>query len=1012
MTNKVELNRLSQVNNNEQNFLAALNDNLQRLQAAINDTLSRTGVSPNQMEEVLDMNGNRICNVGAAVEPTDVVTKQDIQNIIDSANEAIAQLDTLVESAKIALQNYANEYIYPVATAALDGAQAAQRAAEAARDALLLNPDYQTIVARLPDIMAVVDALDDLQGILDNMDELLAVSGDLTNIDAVAANLTDLDAIAGNLSEILMASTYAQQAAQSASNASSSASNAATAASSATASATQAASSATSASTAATSASTDAATASSSATQAAGSASSASSSATSATSSANTARIWAEGTDGEVVPLGGSHSAKVWAQYVEQIIAGTRVFGGSFDASTATATLTNTAKVRLGTDANTIVLTNDTTAVTGYAANEAVEYVVTANGTFAGIPFEAEDILWSSGTAWHKIDASESTTPDASESVKGVAMIATTAEAAAGTNDSKIMTPAKTMSLLNTKQDTLTAGTGIDIANGVISNTGLINTSTNATGLDVNVTPAQAYPNTVTVGNSAVPGPGAVTVGSGAKGNQYGVSVGYAAGTVGVASDGNNVISIGNCANSSSSSDSATAGISSIALGAYSNSRGTGSVSVGNSAITSSEGAIAIGRSAVAYGSSNGPIAIGQSSTVAVNGTGGIAIGKSSSVSNINGIAIGNTATATQTYAIQIGPGFNTTAHTLKIGLDALTNVVLLDSSGKVPVDRYIAMTGADGTNAGVSGAVPAPAATDNDKFLRGDGTWGSAGSNYTAGTGIDITNDVISVTSPTLTNTATGTSALTVGGTASTGTQGTNVGIQATAGNYSTSLGYNARSATTGGTALGCNAAAFTSYSTSLGAGTQTSAANCIALGAGARNGEAKTFKVALANSGTAATDEASGLYTLLNSSGKVPVGRYIAMSGASSTDAGSTGTVPAPAAGDQGKFLRGDGTWQAAQYVPDYDNPTASAASLTNGDNTITLTEASYVLARTPSAGSGSGYVKIQTTSGNIIDIQYVDGGSGKQISASAVLGPGSYTVNVTGAGTYYVYPLKGVV
>ena len=36
----------------------------------------------------------------------------------------------------------------------------------------------------------------------------------------------------------------------------------------------------------------------------------------------------------------------------------------------------------------------------------------------------------------------------------------------------------------------------------------------------------------------------------------------------------------------------------------------------------------------------------------------------------------------------------------------------------------YSAFTGADGTNAGTSGLVPAPTATDNNKFLKGDGTW------------------------------------------------------------------------------------------------------------------------------------------------------------------------------------------------------------------------------------------------------------------------------------------------
>lgn len=449
--NKIELNRLSQVNNNEQNFLAALNENLKRIQEAINDTLSRTGVKPNQMEEVLDMNGNRICNVGPAVELTDVVTKQDIQNIIDAANEAISRLDGLVEAGRVALMNYAQEYIYPTVTAALDGAQAAQRAAEAARDALLLNPDYQALTQNLPTIMTLVDNITVLENIRDNMTELLAVSDDLTNIDAVAADLTNLDAIAGNLEEILRSSTYAQQAAQSASQASTSASNAANSATAAAGSATAASGSATTATNKANEASASATAASGSASNAADSATAAASSATTAANKANTARIWAEGTDGEVVPLGGSHSAKVWAQYVEEIIAGTRIFGGSFDATTATATLTSAAKAKLGTDDNTIVLTNDTTPITGYAANEAIEYVVTVDGTFAGMTLKVNDILWSSGLAWYKIDNSETVIADATESTKGIAALATTAEAEASVNDTKIMTPLKTSTAIVSK---------------------------------------------------------------------------------------------------------------------------------------------------------------------------------------------------------------------------------------------------------------------------------------------------------------------------------------------------------------------------------------------------------------------------------------------------------------------------------------------------------------------------------------------------------------------------------
>lgn len=123
MTNKVELNTLTQVVHKEQAFLVALNENFLRLQRAINDTLSRTGVVPNQMEEVLDMNGKRVINVGAAVEDTDALTRGFIKDLIAQVEAAVARLNTLVEEAKQALAVYANEYILPPAIAARDAAE-------------------------------------------------------------------------------------------------------------------------------------------------------------------------------------------------------------------------------------------------------------------------------------------------------------------------------------------------------------------------------------------------------------------------------------------------------------------------------------------------------------------------------------------------------------------------------------------------------------------------------------------------------------------------------------------------------------------------------------------------------------------------------------------------------------------------------------------------------------------------------------------------------------------------
>lgn len=132
---KVQINPLTQVVHDEKNFLVSLNLNLSRLQKAIDDTLSRTGVVPNQMEQVLDMNGKRIINVGKAEDPGDVITKAYIQEIIDEANEAITRLDKLVSDAKTALEVYAAEYIYPAAQHAIDTAEEAAEAAEVAEAA-------------------------------------------------------------------------------------------------------------------------------------------------------------------------------------------------------------------------------------------------------------------------------------------------------------------------------------------------------------------------------------------------------------------------------------------------------------------------------------------------------------------------------------------------------------------------------------------------------------------------------------------------------------------------------------------------------------------------------------------------------------------------------------------------------------------------------------------------------------------------------------------------------------
>ena len=66
----------------------------------------------------------------------------------------------------------------------------------------------------------------------------------------------------------------------------------------------------------------------------------------------------------------------------------------------------------------------------------------------------------------------------------------------------------------------------------------------------------------------------------------------------------------------------------------------------------------------------------------------------------------------------------------------------------------YNAFTGADGTNAGSSGLVPAPSATDNDKYLKGDGTWASV----SGGSSTDVQINGTSITSGGVANIVTNT--------------------------------------------------------------------------------------------------------------------------------------------------------------------------------------------------------------------------------------------------------------
>ena len=313
-------------------------------------------------------------------------------------------------------------------------------------------------------------------------------------------------------------------------------------------------------------------------------------------------------------------------------------------------------------------------------------------------------------------------------------------------------TQEQTDDLLDEKQDTLTAGTGITIdENNVISSTSVVVmddqldfSSTNPVenqaiknaiyakrsgnydqevGVDIKYDDPYSSPY-VAIGGVATGGRGSASVGIGYSSSAAGLGS-VAIGDGAVTTDREQV-AIGMLTKSSPYS---------TAVGARARTNFTGvthAVAVGSSDVRGDYG-VAIGNGAGAYGTNS--IAIGKSASTSSGANNSLAIGASASVSSniTNAVAIGQGSRATESDTVSVGQSS---------ALRRITNVGdavnAQDAVTKNQLDTAIAgvtvpvMTGATATTAGTSGSVPAPAAGDQDKFLKGDGTWAVGGSSTT----------------------------------------------------------------------------------------------------------------------------------------------------------------------------------------------------------------------------------------------------------------------------------------
>ena len=211
----------------------------------------------------------------------------------------------------------------------------------------------------------------------------------------------------------------------------------------------------------------------------------------------------------------------------------------------------------------------------------------------------------------------------------------------------------------------------------------------------------------------------------------------------------------------------------------------------------------------------------------------------------------------------------------------------------------YSDFVGTDGQAAGTAGLVPAPATTDAGEYLKADGTWDTPpGASYSAGTGIDITGTTIAVDTSTIAEVSdipTKTSELTNNGSDNTSTyvEADELATVATSGSYADLL----NKPTIPAAQVNSDWNADSGVAQILNKPTIPTV-NDATLTIQQNGVEAGTFTANASSNATISLTDTT----------------YSAMTGATSSAAGTSGLTPAPAAGDQGKVLHGDGTWKDA--------------------------------------------------------------------------------------------------
>lgn len=104
---KVDILRLDSVTTNDTKATTTINTNFQNIQSVIETLLSRTGVTPNYMDAVLDMNSYRIINTAMPTEDFDVVNLKYLRDYVGNLETLVSQTTEAAQAALDQAQNAA-----------------------------------------------------------------------------------------------------------------------------------------------------------------------------------------------------------------------------------------------------------------------------------------------------------------------------------------------------------------------------------------------------------------------------------------------------------------------------------------------------------------------------------------------------------------------------------------------------------------------------------------------------------------------------------------------------------------------------------------------------------------------------------------------------------------------------------------------------------------------------------------------------------------------------------------